>query len=106
MTDAGMQVKSSPSGPDAAPILESARGASIDDLMKKGLYALDLIIKDILTQVSGHTYDRETVQNLKDAMTMLHELKKKEQELIDNLSDEQLEAMVNASKPTGGAKGP
>lgn len=100
----GIYVKVTPKPPAPVPQgLESDRGTSIDTLLGKGLYSLDLLMKNILEQISSHTYDRETIMNLKDAMSMLHELKKREQDLVDNLSDDDLEALANApeSKRSG-----
>lgn len=67
---------------------------SIDDLMKSGLENIWGIMRAIKVDVGTGLPSRETVQNLKDVMTMLHELKKKEKELLDNLSDEELEELL------------
>lgn len=80
---------------------------SIDDLLEKGLYMLHLLMKSIQTQISTHTYDRDTIMNLKDTMSMLHELKKREKELLDKLSEAELADLVKEAQdarklPSGG----
>lgn len=103
----GQYVKIAPE-PTLEPLakLESARGLSIDQLLGKGLYTLDLLMKTLLEEVSTHTYDRETVMNLKDAMSMLHELKKKEKDLLDNMSEEELQDFLNASNAKSSGSSP
>lgn len=85
----------------AAPLEEtsmvSPRGLSIDELLQKGLYGCDLLLKSILQNITSHTYERDTVQNLKDVMSMLHELKKQEAALLEDLSDEELKKYLNAA---------
>jgi hypothetical protein len=68
---------------------------SIDNLMGKGLLALSRLMKSVLVDITAKTYDRDTVMNLKDAMAMLKDLKKEERELLENLSDEELEKKLN-----------
>ena len=75
--------------------IESPRGVSIDDLLFRGLYALDLMLKHLLHEVTTHAYTRDTILNLKDVMGMLQELKKKESELIDNMSEEDIKKLLN-----------
>ncbi len=67
---------------------------SIDDLMRAGLQAIRGTMKAIMTDVNTGMPSRETVMNLKDIMGMLKELKKEERELLDNLTDEQLEGLL------------
>lgn len=67
---------------------------SIDDLMKKGLLAIQRVMQACLIDASTGVPSRESVMNLKDIMAMLHELKKKEQELMDEMSEEELEALA------------
>lgn len=79
-----------PTPPKVTTPLESPRGLSIDDLLMRGLHTCDLLMKDLTEHVTHRTYDRETVQNLKDVMAMLHDLKEKEAALIEDLTDEEL----------------
>jgi len=72
--------------------------ASIDDLLKQGLRAIEKSISFLSTEITKNHVDREIIGSLKDCMTMLHELKKKEKELLDNMSDEELERLVKKSK--------
>lgn len=77
-----------------AYIPESTEEISIDSLMTDGLIALRGVIKSCKREAANCTPSRESVQNLKDAMTMLHQLKEKETEILDSLSDEELEEML------------
>lgn len=80
------QVPSSPA-PEPSDI-------SIDDLMKAGLQAIKGTMKAIMADVNTGMPSRETVMNLKDVMGMLKELKKEERELLDNMTEEQLQEML------------
>lgn len=71
---------------------------SIDDLMRAGLQAIKGTMKAIMSDVNTGMPSRETVMNLKDVMGMLKELKKEERELLDNMTDEQLEKMLKNDK--------
>ena len=69
-----------------------SKDLSIDALMRQGLEAIHGVMKACLFETkSGFVPSRECVQNLKDAMSMLQELKKQEQEIIEELSYEELE---------------
>lgn len=66
---------------------------SIDDELSKGLLAIQRLLKITSEEiVSGR--QRDTADNLKKCMDMLMSLKKKESEILDNLSDEELEDML------------
>lgn len=71
---------------------------SIDDLMARGLQAIYGTMRAINADVATGAPSRETVMNLKDVMAMLHDLKKKEQELLDNMSDDQLQELLTKDK--------
>lgn len=74
--------------------LPSLVDVSIDDLLGKGLLAVERVMKSILTEASSGNPSREAVMNLKDCMAILWELKKKERDFLDNLTDEELERMT------------
>lgn len=80
--------KVSPPSPEANPA-----DISIDSLIGIGLLGLDRLMKSILRHITAETYERDTVMNLKDVMTMLHSLKAIEKEQLAELSDEDLEKM-------------
>ncbi len=67
---------------------------SIDDLLKAGLQNIRGAMRSITRDIGTNSFDRETIQNLKDLMGLLKDLKKDEKDLIDNLSDEQLEGLL------------
>ncbi len=67
---------------------------SIDEMLKSGLKQIYKLLRVISDDITSRTFTRETVQNLKDCMTMLHDLKQKEDEVLDTLSQEDLEKIV------------
>lgn len=71
---------------------------SIDSLMTRGLLTIDRIMKACLVDASTGSPSRESVQNLKDCMIMLDSLKKKENDLLDNMSDEQIQEFLSKRK--------
>ncbi len=76
------------------PNLE-ADTADIDRLLYKGLMSISRMMNSINTQAKDGTFDRQTVQNLKDIMQMLNDLKKKESDVLDTLTDEELKELSN-----------
>lgn len=78
--------------PVSKPVPEAAK--SIDDLLKQGLTLIQNSLHHISKSIVAGQVDREMVGCLKDCMTMLHELKKKEKELLDNLSDDELTKLI------------
>lgn len=67
-----------------------AKDLSIDGLMKEGLAALHGVMTACRREAANGNPSRESVQNLKDAMTMLHQLKEQEKDLLESMSDEEL----------------
>lgn len=90
----GQYVPSRPAPLQPATPKQIENDISIDDLLNLGLDAIRGTMRAIRADVGTGMPTRETVQNLRDIMGMLNDLKKKEQELLDNLSDEQLEALL------------
>ena len=88
---------SEPPPPTMAPVPDDSQ-LSIDDGLKKGLQAVLLIVDRCLKEARTDLPDRETVQSLKDAMSILHELKKKEAEILEQLSDEELREIASGRK--------
>jgi hypothetical protein len=76
--------------PEPTPIITIQDSQDIDTLMNRGLASISRMMGVISQQATLGTFDRETVQNLKDLMSMLGDLKKREAELLDSLSDDQL----------------
>ncbi len=66
------------------------RDLSIDSLMQEGLAAIHGIMTACRREAANGNPSRESVQNLKDAMSMLHQLKEKEAEILETLTDEDL----------------
>lgn len=71
---------------------------SIDDLMRSGLENIWGIMRAIKVDVGTGIPSRETVQNLKDVMAMLKELKKEERDLLESMSDEELDKLVKKAQ--------
>lgn len=71
---------------------------SIDGLMSRGVQDIYGIMRSIRSDIATGAPSRETVQNLKDCLIMLTDLKKKEQELIDSMSDEQITKLLKSKK--------
>lgn len=65
---------------------------SIDELLRRGLLTIDRVMKITLMNVSGSGPTRNDVANLKDCMSILQDLKKNEKEILDKMTDEELEA--------------
>jgi hypothetical protein len=80
----------------AAPTKQDT--SDIDELMKRGLLNISRMMSVISEQASSGVFDRESIQNLKDLMSMLNDLKKREQDLLDSLTDSQLEELSDTSK--------
>lgn len=68
---------------------------SIDDLMTRAIQDIYGILRAIRLDIGTGAPSRETVQNLKDCLTMLSDLKKREKELLDSMSDEELKKFLN-----------
>lgn len=62
----------------------------MDSLLSKGLEAIYCIIHNSCHMAASGQPTRESVMNLKDAMSMLHELKKQEKDIIAAMSEEEL----------------
>lgn len=75
--------------------LDHVTDLSIDELLLKGLTIIDRTLRVVQTEVSTGIPSRESIMNLKDCMSMLHELKKQEKDLMEKLSDEDLKNYVD-----------
>lgn len=81
--------------PAPTPSLPNGDDISIDGLLKSGLGAIERLLKILWKDISAGSPDRATVQNLKDCVAMLLELKKKEDDLLDKLSNSELEKLTD-----------
>lgn len=87
----GAYVKESP-GTSPTLVTPDPPTADIDSMLQRGLAAIDRLMRVITMDISTGAPSRETVMNLKDAMGMLESLKKREAELLDTMSEEELQA--------------
>lgn len=74
--------------------MPETKDLSIDGLMKQGLEALHDVMRSCRQEAKGATPSRECVMNLRDCMAMLHQLKEKEQEILEGMSNEALEEVI------------
>ena len=81
-------------GPVPPKKKSQASDISVDDLLKGGLQAIKGIMKVVSQEINTGMPSRDTVMNLRDCMNMLYELKKKEKEFLDSMTDEELEKLV------------
>lgn len=75
--------------PDTAP-----PDPNIDSMMKRGLESIDRLMRVIYKDISTGAPSRETVMNLKDCMIMLKDLKEREADLLEEMSDEELKKLA------------
>lgn len=73
----------------------SHEGISVDRISWCGLRNIKGIMDAITCEVGSKTFTRETVQNLKDVMALLRDLKKDERDYLASLKDEELESKLN-----------
>jgi len=71
---------------------------SIDEEMDKGLLAIHRLMKQVNEDVVARSNLKETVVILKACMDMLRDLKKAETDLLDTLSEDQLQAYLDSRK--------
>lgn len=75
---------------DSGAYVVQGKDLSIDTLMQEGLAAIHGVMQACRREAANGSPSREAVQNLKDVMSMLHQLKEKEAEILEELTDEQL----------------
>jgi hypothetical protein len=74
----------------SSPVDPPDRTENIDAMLKDGLSLIYLMLRTVRINVSGPTLERADVQNLKDIMAMLSDLKEKERDILEEMDDEQL----------------
>lgn len=76
--------------PPTPPKEQDLGHLTIDDLLRHGLEDIYGIMRAIRADVGTGAPARETIMNLKDCMAMLSDLKKREQDIIDSMTEEQI----------------
>jgi hypothetical protein len=71
---------------------------SLDDLLGKSLLILYREIRNLLIESSGGKLDKDSSQNLRDYIKLLNELKTKEKDVLNTLSDEELEKLLQEKR--------
>jgi hypothetical protein len=89
----GQYVKVEVPKPEPVP---SRTDVSIDSLLNKGLLAIERTMRHIVERSVHGVLERSDVQNLKDLMVLLQELKEKEDDILNKMTDEELEKIANA----------
>lgn len=79
-------------GPEIIPeaVQEASSDLSIDSMMQRGLAAIDRLMRCITMDISTGAPSRETVMNLKDCLSMLKDLKEREEGILESMSEEDL----------------
>lgn len=80
------------------PAFEIDPHASVDTNIQHAYVAVQYLLARIKKDVQSGNYNRETVTSLKDCLGMLFDLKKREDELLENLSKEELEKILDERK--------
>lgn len=80
---------------DSGAFVKEPKDLSIDGLLKQGLEAIHGVMKVCRQRAQSGVHAREDVQNLKDCMVMLSELKKKEDAILSEMDDETLEKVAS-----------
>lgn len=88
----GKYIKETPTAVESPPSTPS--DLSIDDEMDKGLLAIHRLMKQVNEDVVARVKPKDTVVILKACMDMLRDLKKAETDLLDKLSDEELQEFL------------
>lgn len=79
----------------ASPEPTDKKDHSIDDLLRAGLQNIAGAMRAVSQDIGTGAPSRETIQNLKDLMSMLKELKKEEKELLDNMTEAELNDLIS-----------
>lgn len=67
---------------------------SLDDIGKRIIVAMDRATKTLLANITAGSVDRDTIGALKDCSVIYKDLRKDEKDLLDSLSDDELERMI------------
>ena len=73
------------------PLLSTSEPGSIDSILKQQLAGLDRLTKHLVGQISAGNITKETPQQLATCIKVTMELKAAENELLESMSDEELE---------------
>jgi hypothetical protein len=68
--------------------------ASIDDLLVAGVRSIRMALISVGEEINTGAFSRDAIQNLKDLMVMLKDLKKEEKAALQSLTDKELEEMI------------
>lgn len=78
--------------------LEIAPDASVDSYIQQCYVTVQYLLARVKKDIQSGNYDRDTVLSLRDCLSMLFDLKKREEELLENMSAEDLEKLIQARK--------
>lgn len=90
--DKGIYIKQMPSKPETDI---KVTDISLDDLIGKYYLILHRETKNLLIESAAGKLDKDSSQCMRDNIKLLLELKKKEKELLESLTDEELKDIVS-----------
>lgn len=70
--------------------MEAPRG-SLDDILKQQLAGLERLTKHLVSEITAGNITKETSTQLATCIKITMDLKAKEKEILDGMSDEELE---------------
>lgn len=88
----------SPKEPEVPPPLAPTTDLSIDKLLYECLTLIWGTLRAVKVDIGTGAPSREMIMNLKDCTSMLFEFKKKEAEILSELSDSELEKLARDNK--------
>ncbi len=71
---------------------------SLDELLSKSILILYREIRSLLLESSTGKLCKDSAQSLRDYIKLLNELKEREKDVLESLSDEQLKEIANENK--------
>lgn len=86
--------------PEGAPRSETPsdplpKDINLDDLISKHLLILYRETRSLMVESASGKLSKDSAISMRDNMRLLFELKKKERELLDNLTDEDIVKLLN-----------
>lgn len=92
--ESGAYIKS-PAPPPEPPV--RVADLSLDAILSKQLLALERVTKQLLISASSGAMSNAEIQSLATCIKTTLDLKEREKELLDTLSDEELEKVTDAN---------
>lgn len=94
----GVYVNAPVKEPEQVKVQAPDPDLSLDDILKRQLLALNRVTVQLTTRSASGDMTKDEIQSLATCIKVTLELKAKENELLDTLSDEELEKAANANR--------